>query len=83
MEAMLASSALHVDAAALELASYLFAGRGARLLTAVTAELLPPRLRYAPAYQHASRRLAGKPGPDPIAALIERWAMRLAVGRPA
>jgi uncharacterized protein (DUF2236 family) len=113
VETMLASPRLHVDAVARELASYLFAGRSARLLTAVTAELLPPRLRddfgfasgrgeralaaatfaaarhavpllpprlrFAPAYQHARRRLAGKPGPDPVAAWLERLAERLAV----
>jgi uncharacterized protein (DUF2236 family) len=42
--------------------------------------LLPARLRYAPAYLHARRRLAGKPGPDPVAHVLERVALRVAAG---
>lgn len=38
--------------------------------------LLPARLRYAPAYMHARRRLAGKRGPDRLSRLVERLAVR-------
>lgn len=34
--------------------------------------LLPPTLRYVPAYMHARRRIAGKEGPDRLARAVER-----------
>ncbi len=37
--------------------------------------LLPPRVRYIPAYVQARRRLAGKRGPDRIGQLLERAAL--------
>jgi len=40
-----------------------------------TYPLLPPRVRYMPAYVQARRRLAGKQGPDRIGRLLERVAL--------
>ena len=37
--------------------------------------LLPPRLRYIPAYVQARRRLAGRAGPDRVGQLLERVAL--------
>ena len=37
-----------------------------------TQRYLPRRLRYLPPYLAAQRRLAGRTGPDPIGALLER-----------
>ena len=44
--------------------------------------LLPRRLRDLPAYVEAQRRLAGRPGPDPVARVLDR-ALRAARGVPA
>ncbi len=42
-----------------------------RALRAIYPQL-PARLRQVPAYTHAVRRLRGRPGPDPVAARLER-----------
>jgi uncharacterized protein (DUF2236 family) len=44
--------------------------------------LLPPRLRFVPAYHAALRRLAGRAGPDHVGRVIERLSL-LALGRRA
>lgn len=39
-------------------------------------KVLPPRLRYVPAYIEAKRRLAGKEGPDLVGRAIEQTVLR-------
>ncbi|MEZ4224571.1 MAG: oxygenase MpaB family protein [Polyangiaceae bacterium] len=59
-----------------------FSARHARAYRAVLALLrrtyprLPLRTRTVPAYQHALRRVAGKPGPDPVAHAVETLLQR-------
>ena len=40
----------------------------------------PPRLRRAPGWWHAQRRLAGRPGPDPLANLLREVALMTVTG---
>jgi len=48
-----------------------------RVYRAITAEQLPPRLRFLPAYLAAERRIAGLEGSDPVG----DWLAALLVGR--
>lgn len=47
-----------------------------------TYPLVPPRLRYVPAYVRARRRLAGEKGPDRVGDLLERIAMSAIDAKP-
>ncbi|MCA9579206.1 MAG: oxygenase MpaB family protein [Polyangiales bacterium] len=40
-------------------------------------KVLPPRVRYVPAYHEAKRRLAGKEGPDVIGRALEQTVLRV------
>jgi uncharacterized protein (DUF2236 family) len=42
----------------------------------LVTRLLPPRLRYVPAYHEARRRLAGKEGPDVVGRALEKTVLR-------